>query len=98
MALRHQRRQLAIASFSAGREQAKAWCPADGDIHIQLVALDDALPTFRPTYMKFDIEGSELAALKGAERTIRKHQPAIAVCVYHRPEDLWEILRYLREV
>ena len=30
-----------------------------------------------PTTIKLDIEGSELAALRGAERTLRKHLPAI---------------------
>jgi FkbM family methyltransferase len=86
-----------VASFCAGKEQASV-VSADGDIHIQLVALDDAMPAFRPNYIKFDIEGSELAALRGGAGMIRKHQPAIAVCVYHRPEDLWEIPIYLREI
>lgn len=86
-----------VASFSAGKEQASV-VSKDGNIHIQLVALDDAMPTFRPNYLKFDIEGSELAALKGAARMIVAHQPAIAVCVYHRPEDLWEIPLYLHEI
>lgn len=86
-----------VASFHAGKEQASI-VAADGNIHVQLVALDDAMPTFRPTYIKFDIEGSELAALKGAVRMIVRHQPAIAVCAYHRPEDLWEIPLYLNEI
>ena len=86
-----------VASFCAGKEQASV-VSADGDIHIQLVALDDAMPAFRPNYIKFDIEGSELAALRGGAGMIRKHQPAIAVCVYHRPEDLWEIPIYLGEI
>ena len=42
-------------------------------------------------YIKMDIEGSEAAALAGAEETIRKHRPKLAVCLYHRPEELWTI-------
>lgn len=34
-------------------------------------------------YIKMDIEGSELAALKGGEEIIRKHFPFLAICVYH---------------
>ncbi len=38
-----------------------------------------------------DIEGAELEALKGAERTIRQHRPQLAICVYHSLPDVWEI-------
>ena len=43
------------------------------------------------TFLKMDIEGSELAALRGAERIIREQRPKLAICVYHKPEDLREI-------
>ena len=43
------------------------------------------------TFLKMDIEGSELAALRGAERIIREQRPKLAICVYHKPEDMWEI-------
>lgn len=43
------------------------------------------------TFIKMDIEGYEKDALKGAEKTIRKWRPKLAVCLYHKLEDLWEI-------
>jgi FkbM family methyltransferase len=89
--------ETVVAAFSEGKEQASAVSP-EGNVHVQLVALDDVLPSFRPNYIKLDIEGSELAALKGGARMIRECQPAIAVCVYHRPEDLWEIPIFLHEM
>lgn len=49
-----------------------------------------------PTYIKMDVEGSELDVLAGASETIRKNAPALAVCVYHKPADLWKIPAYLR--
>jgi len=70
---------------------ASSGIAADGNILIQTVALDAALPTFRPTYVKLDIEGAEAAALRGMAKTIRASRPALAVCVYHKPADLWEI-------
>lgn len=49
-------------------------------------------------FIKMDVEGSELDALKGAEETIRKHTPKLAICVYHKPDDYLTILRYLHEL
>ena len=48
------------------------------------------------TYMKMDIEGAEMHALRGAERQIAKNKPKLAVSVYHKIGDLFEISSYLR--
>ena len=48
-------------------------------------------------YIKMDVEGSEMSALRGAERTIHRCRPKLAICVYHHPEDLWDIPNYLAE-
>ncbi len=63
----------------------------DGEQVIQCVALDEALPGFRPTLIKMDIEGAEVDALLGASKTIAACRPALAISVYHRPAHLWEI-------
>ena len=49
-------------------------------------------------YIKMDIEGSELRALKGAEKTIKKHHPFLAICLYHRKNDLLEIPLYINSL
>jgi len=84
-----------IAPFLSGKG-AGSTATAGGDISIPLVALDAVLPTFAPTFIKLDIEGSEIATLHGAAAMIRIHQPSMAVCVYHRPDHLWEIPILLR--
>lgn len=41
--------------------------------------------------IKMDIEGAEAAALNGCRRIIAADMPSLAICVYHKEEDLFEI-------
>lgn len=50
------------------------------------------------TFLKMDIEGSELKALCGAERTIRKNLPKLYICAYHRNEDMFTLPFKIREL
>lgn len=49
-------------------------------------------------FIKMDIEGSELAGLRGAKKTIQKNKPNLAICIYHKVEDLWEIPEYIKQL
>jgi FkbM family methyltransferase len=49
----------------------------------------------RIDYIKMDIEGSELAALRGGESALRKWRPRLAISLYHRPEDFFSIPLWL---
>ena len=59
------------------------------------IALDDLLKNTPINYIKMDIEGSELDALKGGEEIIKRDLPHLAISIYHKPSDLWEIGLYL---
>lgn len=63
----------------------------DGDDMIQCVSIDELIKGIKPTFIKMDIEGSEVSALKGAKETIKKYRPQLAICVYHSLSDIWEI-------
>ncbi len=68
-----------------------------GEIAVQGVALDEDI--IEPVgFIKMDIEGSEKAALRGAERHIRNEAPMLAICVYHRPCDMREIPLMIRDM
>lgn len=69
-----------------------------GEFVIQTVALDDILMNADINYIKMDVEGAELNALHGAEKIIKVKKPALAICVYHKPEDIWEIPLYIKSI
>lgn len=46
-------------------------------------------------FIKMDIEGAEFEALKGAETTLRRHKPDLALCVYHSKEDFTRLARFV---
>ena len=69
-----------------------------GEAWIQAVSIDHVLPGFHPTCITMDIEGAELEALKGAEKTIQASRPDLAICVYHAPNHLWEVPLYLHSL
>lgn len=75
-------------------------CRHDGianDTNVPIVRLDDALKDVPVTFIKMDIEGYELDALKGAETLIKKNKPKLAISIYHKPEDLFKIPLLLKE-
>lgn len=51
----------------------------------------------RVDFIKMDIEGSELAALIGAQQVIGQFRPRLAVSLYHRPSDFFEIPLWLSD-
>lgn len=69
-----------------------------GTIEVDCAPLDEILAGEEPSYIKFDIEGAEMEALRGARRILIANRPVLAVCLYHRPEDLWRIPLYLADL
>ncbi len=70
---------------------------SDSANSIQVVALDEILYDKGVTFIKMDIEGAELEALKGAKKIISEQKPKLAICVYHKPEDIWVLPELILE-
>jgi FkbM family methyltransferase len=50
------------------------------------------------TFIKLDVEGFEMDTLIGASKTIQKYKPTLAICVYHKAEDLYELPLYIHKL
>lgn len=64
---------------------------------IKAVALDNCVSE-PVTFIKMDIEGAELEALKGSREIIKKYRPRLAISAYHKKEDLVELPSYIKEL
>lgn len=70
-----------------------------GEISIAVDKIDNIVSEQdKVDFIKMDIEGSELNALKGAKHTIKNHCPILAICVYHKKEDLITIPQYIKSL
>lgn len=69
----------------------------DGINKVKLYSLDEKLKDQKITFIKMDVEGSEQKAIKGAENIIKSQHPKLAISVYHKLDDLWNIPLQIKE-
>lgn len=67
-----------------------------GDNEIEVTSIDKIVGDDKVTFIKMDIEGSELEALKGAYVTIRNNMPKLAICCYHKANDIIDLYTYIK--
>jgi len=67
-------------------------------ISIPVRAIDDTPECQNATFIKMDVEGAELDALKGAKATILRNHPKLAICIYHYHRDFIEIPTYIHSL
>jgi FkbM family methyltransferase len=67
-----------------------------GDLEIPCRTLDSVLAGIVPTFIKMDIEGAEIDAIPGTARIAAECRPILAVCAYHRCQDLWTLPKLLK--
>jgi FkbM family methyltransferase len=63
----------------------------NGSLEVEVDSLDHMLPDAEITFIKMDVEGAEIEALRGAADTIKKNTPKLAISVYHKRNDIFEI-------
>lgn len=83
-----------ILRFNVGAGENSS-VSGSGTVEIRVNSIDNIMAGQEVTYIKMDIEGSELEALRGAKETIIKYHPKLAICIYHKSEDLYTIPQYI---
>lgn len=69
----------------------------NGQEDVPCVTLDNFTAQLHPTILKVDVEGWESRLLTGAQKMICQDKPIIAIAVYHKEQDFWEIPLQLKQ-
>ena len=72
-----------------------------GDVSIRADRIDaivDEIGLSNVGLIKMDVEGAELNALRGAVETIKRDKPNLAICVYHKTEDLITVPQFIKNL
>ena len=64
---------------------------------MEVTTIDKIVGGNQIDFIKMDIEGAEMHALRGGIKTIKRMRPALAITVYHSPEDFVGIPLYLND-
>lgn len=81
------------------REDGGSQLNDDGSEIVNVCSLEDVVGTAeKVTFIKMDIEGAELEALKGCQNIIKRDRPKLAICIYHKPEDMYEIPLFIKNL
>lgn len=76
---------------------SKIRCDVQEGTKIEVVSLDSVIQE-KVTFIKMDIEGSEIKALQGSRNLIQTYRPKLAISIYHKWEDLVDIPTYIHEL
>lgn len=69
-----------------------------GNTTIEIRSIDSLLKEKRVSFLKADIEGMEKEMLVGAEKMIKNWKPKMAICIYHRKDDIFKIPLMLKKM
>lgn len=69
----------------------------EGNIIVPVTSIDQDINE-RVTFIKMDIEGAECEGLLGARQHISNEKPKLAISVYHKMDDIWNIPSLILEM
>lgn len=81
-------------SFSSNGDMSSG-LHAGGNEIVEVTTIDRAVGDDKVAFIKMDVEGAELEALKGARKIIERDMPVLAISAYHKQEDLITLIPYM---
>jgi len=72
------------------KEEKKESADGGEGEEVKVAAISDVIDQ-APTYIKMDVQTFETYALLGVMDDIIKHKPKLAICIYHKFSDLWDL-------
>ena len=72
-------------------DRKNSFASEEGESTVEADSADNVLNGRKVDYVKMDVEGSEYEAILGMKNTIQTHRPSMAICVYHKVEDLYRL-------
>jgi len=78
-----------LLSFNA--DTSASYVSETGELQVKVTSIDSIVKNEDVSFIKMDIEGSEYEGLLGAKNTIERCSPKLAICVYHKSDDLIQI-------
>jgi FkbM family methyltransferase len=72
-----------------------------GEVSVTMITVDELLKSegiSKLDFLKLDIEGEEVAAMFGAEQTLKFHRPVISIAVYHEAPNAARLKQFIRAV
>ncbi len=69
----------------------------EGSVKVEVTTIDNIVGDDKVTFIKMDVEGSELESLEGAKQTIAKCFPKLAICCYHKRDDIVNLYNYINQ-
>lgn len=65
---------------------------------IQTDTIDNIVSDHKVSFIKMDIEGSEMQALQGAKNVISRDHPTLGISAYHKADDLYKIFDFANDL
>lgn len=86
--------ELGLSDFSGkaafNSDESSSKISEEGNMELNIDYIDNIFKK-KVDFIKLDIEGSELNAIDGASKLIARSKPILAICIYHKASDWYEI-------
>lgn len=90
--------QSTVLKFKRDKEISHITDVDDGS-SIEVTTIDNELKSEdRVTFIKMDIEGSELESLQGTTKILMRDMPKLAICCYHKKNDIIDLFHFIKNL